>query len=82
MITKYEIAATKNGQKFIVAYTARVSKSNLIKNVCHYGHQISLAIGADAEAVCLKADKNEVVMSDGTRIFYTGRTELDAERAA
>lgn len=82
MITKYEIAATKNGKKFTVAYTARKSKANLVKNVCHYGHLIHLAIAADENALCVKADKNEVVMSDGTRIFYTGRTELDAERAA
>lgn len=82
MITKYEIAATKNGKKFTVSYTARISKNNLIKNVCHYGHLIALAIGADEKAVCTKADKNEVIMSDGTRIFYTGRTEIDAERAA
>lgn len=82
MQTRYEIAAIKNGKRFTVAYTARMSKTNLIKNVCHYGHQIALAIGADEEATCVKADKNEVVMSDGTKIFYTGRTELDAERAA
>lgn len=82
MNTRYEIAATKNGTKFTVAYTARMSKTNLINNVRHYGHLIFLAIGADENAICLKADKAEVVMSDGTRIFYTGRTELDAERAA
>ena len=82
MNTRYEIAATKNGKKFTVAYTARVSKANLINNVRHYGHLISLAIGADEDAVCTKADKNEITMSDGTRIFYTGRTELEAERAA
>lgn len=82
MVTKYEIKATKNGQSFTVAYTARVSKNNLIKNVMHYGHQIHLAIGADENATCVKADKNEIVMSDGTRIYYTGRTELDAIREA
>jgi hypothetical protein len=82
MITKYEIAATKNGKFFTVAYTARKSKSNLINNVGHYGHLIALAVGADEEAVCTKATKDEIVMSDGTRIYYTGRTELDAERAA
>lgn len=82
MITKYEIAATKKGKFFTVAYTARKSKSNLVNNVCHYGHLIHLAIGADENAICTKADKNEVVMSDGTRIYYTGRTELDVERTA
>lgn len=82
MITRYEIAATKNGKKFTVAYTARLSKANLINNVRHYGHLISLAIGADEDAVCTKADKSEVVMSDGTRVYYTGRTELDVARAA
>lgn len=82
MITRYEIAATKNGKRFTVAYSARKTKTNLINNVRHYGHLIALAIGADEEAVCTKANKDEVVMSDGTRIFYSGRTELDAEREA
>ena len=82
MTTRYEIAATKNGKNFTVGYTARKSASNLIKNVCHYGHLIALAIDADEDAVCVKADKSEVIMSDGTRIFYTGRSELDVARAA
>lgn len=81
-MTKYEIAATKDGNRFTVAYTGRMSKSNLVNNVRHYGPQISLAIGADENSVCISADKNAVVMSDGTRVFYSGRTELDVARAA
>lgn len=82
MTTHYEIAASKNGKQTTVAFTARKTKQCLINNVRHYGFQISLSLGSDLEAVCVKANKDEVVMSDGTRIFYTGRTELDAARAA
>lgn len=82
MITRYEIAATKNGKNFFVAFTERKTARCLVNNTRHYGYQIHLAIGADEDAVCVKADKNEVVMSDGTRIFYTGRTELDIATAA
>jgi len=82
MITRYEIAATKGDKRFTVAYTARKTKTRLINNVRHYGYQIALAIGADENAVSVKVTKDEIVMSDGTRIFYTGRTELDAAREA
>jgi hypothetical protein len=82
MITRYEISATKNGKTFFVAFTERRTARCLVSNVRHYGYQIALAIGADEEAVCVKSDKNEVVMSDGTRVFYTGRTELDIATAA
>ena len=82
MITRYEIVATKNGKTFFVDFTQRKTARCLINNVRHYGYQMVLAIGADEDAVCVKADKNEVVMSDGTRVFYTGRTELDIATAA
>ena len=82
MITRYEIAATLNGNRHFVDFTARKTKRSLINNTMRYGEQIALALGCDRDAVCIKADTNEVVMSDGTRIFFTGRTELDIARGA
>lgn len=82
MITRYEIAAAKNGKQFFVAFTERKTARCLVNNIRNYGHQIAIALGADEDAVCIKADKNEVVMSDGTRVFYTGRTELNIATAA
>ncbi len=80
MTTRYEIAAEKNGKRYIVAYTARKTKKSLLFNIGNYGHKIIDAIGADIESVCTKATRDEIVMSDGTRVFFTGRTELDVLR--
>lgn len=77
MITRYEIAAEKNGKRFFVAFTARRTKACLINNVHDRASDIIAAVDADIEAICTKATKDEVVMSDGTRIFYTGKTEGD-----
>jgi hypothetical protein len=79
MVTKYEIAAEKNGKRFTVAFTARKTARCLVQNVMGRGQEIVKAVDADETATCVKADRNEVVMSDGTRIFFTGLTELDVK---
>lgn len=82
MTTRYEIVASKNGKTTFVDFTARKSARNLVNNVRHYGFQVSLSLGSDIEAVCTKANANEVVMADGTRFYYSGRTEMDIARGA
>ena len=77
MITRYEIAAEKNGKRFFVTFTARRTKTCLINNVRNRASDIVAAIEADPEAICFKANRDEVIMSDGTRVFYTGKTEGD-----
>lgn len=80
MITRYEIAAEKNGKRFFVAFTARRTKACLINNIRDRAADIIAAVDADIEAVCIKATRDEFVMADGTHIFYTGKTEGDYVR--
>lgn len=77
MITRYEIAAEKNGKRFFIAFTARRTKTCLLYNIRDRASDIVSAIDADPEAICTKANRDEIAMSDGTRIFYTGKTEWD-----
>lgn len=76
MTTKYEIAASKNGSTVHVCYTARRTKVSLARNMQAFA-DIVVSVGADETANVAKWSTDEIVLTDGIRIYYTGTTEKD-----
>lgn len=74
MTTRYEITATKGDKSIRLTFSARRTRSSLISNMHNAGARIEAELGTDP-----KANYDGVLLSDGTVIAFSGRTELDCK---
>lgn len=79
MTTRYEITATKGDKSIRLAFSARRTRSSLANNMHNSAERIETELGTDPKADYVGVSVNGVLLSDGTVIAFSGRTELDCK---